>query len=350
MKRIIIITLSLLLIANFVAAANEGTTGAQFLKILVGGKATAMGGAFVAVADDASALYYNPAGIATLSKMSILLNYVKWPAEINYTYFGFVYPLGGIMGSVGFQAGFLTMPSMDVTTIEEPEGTGEKFSATDFEVGGSYARNFTDKLSIGLTGKFISQTIADASASMFAFDAGAQYRTGFKSLRIGMAIRNFGSEGQFTGGQTLSDKYTKWSYQTPINVQYITETFQLPMNFNFGIAYDLLEGPANFLTTSLEFQNPNDGTENVRLGMEYNYSKMIFVRLGYIFNWERFKPRLDNMGDLALNQKIEDLSAGLGFNYNVSGIDVMVDYSYTEMGLLSDQFRNGHRVGLTLAF
>jgi len=350
MKRIIIITLSLLLIANFVAAANEGTTGAQFLKILVGGKATAMGGAFVAIADDASALYYNPAGIATLSKMSIMLNYVKWPADINYTFFGFVYPMGGITGSVGFQAGFLTMPSMDVTTVEEPEGTGEKFSATDFEVGGTYARNFTDKLSIGFSGKFISQTIADASASMFAFDAGALYNTGFKSLRIGMSIRNFGSEGQFTGGQVLSTTYTPYSYQTPVNVSYITEAFQLPMNFNFGIAYDFLEGPANYLTTTLEFQNPNDGTENMRVGLEYNYSKMIFVRLGYILNYDKLKPRIDNMSDLSLNKKLEDLSAGIGFKYNLSGIDVIVDYSYTEMGLLSDQFVNGHRVGLTLAF
>jgi len=100
-EKLLFIIISVTLLANFAYSFNEGTTGAQFLKILVGSKATAMGGAFVSIADDPSALYYNPAGIATMNKMGILLNYVKYPAEISYSYVGFVSPMG-IAGSFWF--------------------------------------------------------------------------------------------------------------------------------------------------------------------------------------------------------------------------------------------------------
>ncbi len=352
MKRYIISFIVLLLVANFLMAMNEGTTGAQFLKILVGGKATSMGGAFVALADDASALYYNPAGIVKLKKNAIILNYVKWPADIYYSFIGMVIPLG-VNGAFGIHAAYLGMSDMDVTTIENPEGTGETFSSTDFYVGFSYAKFFTDKLSIGVTGKIIQEMIYDASSQMIAIDAGSCYYTGFNSLRIGMAIRNFGSDGEFHGGTVLMDQYDKWDDgQTPINVYYVTDPYPIPLNFNFGIAYDFLEGPTNFLTTVLEFQNPNDGTENVRFGMEYNYNKMIALRLGYIFNYDNWENKLDGkeFGDLTTDEKIENLTAGIGFNYDMDGVEVGIDYSYTGMGNLSDNFTNGHRVSLQIGF
>ncbi len=350
MKKIIFIFITVLLLANFAYSFNEGTTGAQFLKILVGSKATSMGGAFVSIADDPSALYYNPAGIANMNKIGILLNYVKYPAEISYSYIGFVSPMG-IIGSFGLQAGIMTMPQMEITTVENPDGTGEYFSASSYVVGASYAKAFTDKLTSGITVKYIQEKIVDATSTMIAFDGGALYKTGFKSLRIGMSIRNFGSEGMFTGGTILTDKYAKWvDGQTELNIYYKTDPYTLPMNFNFGLAYDFLEGPVNYLTTTLEFQNPNDGTENVRLGIEYNLSKILSLRAGYIFNWEKFKNILDNMDVLTQNEKIENLTAGIGFKYGFSGIDIGIDYSYLEMGLLSDNYINGHRVSLTLNF
>ena len=350
MKRSIIILIALLLLANFAYSVNEGTTGAQFLKILVGSKASGMGGAFVANGDDPSVLYYNPAGIANMNKMGILFNYVKWPAEISYSYIAMVVPMG-ISGAFGIQAGLMSTSSMEVTTIEEPEGTGEYFSAMSYQVGASYAKPFTDKLAAGLTLKYISETIADATSMILAFDGGATYKTGFKSLRIGMAIRNFGSEEEFKGGTILTDTYKKWTDgQTDLNIYYKTDPYPIPMNFNFGVAYDFLEGPSNYLTGALEFQNPNDGTENVRLGFEYSFAKIISLRLGYIFNYDKFKAVLDGYDDLTANEKSENLTTGLGIKYGFSGIDVGIDYSYTEMGLLSDSYMNGHRVTLTVAF
>jgi len=166
-----------------------------------------------------------------------------------------------------------------------------------------------------------------------------------------MAIRNFGSEGQFTGGTVLTDTYQRWTDgQTDMNIYYKTDPYPIPMNFNFGVAYDFLEGPSNFLTGALEFQNPNDGTENVRAGFEYNFAKIVSLRLGYIFNYDKFVTMLEDFDDLTTNEKSENLTAGVGFKYGFSGVDVGIDYSYTEMGLLSDSYMNGHRVTLTIAF
>lgn len=350
MKKIILSIIAIMVLASFVFAMNEATTGAQFLKINVGGKATAMGGAFSSIADDASALYYNPAGIVKLTKLNVMFNYVKWPADITYSYVGFTAPLG-ILGTMGVQAGFLTMPPMEVTTVEEWDGTGETFTYMSYYVGMSYARYFTDKLAIGLTGKIIQEMIWDASSSMMAVDLGATYYTGFKSLRIGMAVRNFGSEGQFTGGTVLTDQWDRYEDgTTPVNVEIQTEPYPIPLNFNFGVAYDVLEGPANFLTAALEFQNPSDAGENIKLGLEYNFNKMIFVRLGYIAHLDEIMDKIDAMGDLETEEKIEGLSAGLGFKLNLTGIDVNVDYSYTGMGKLGANFMNGHRVVLGVAF
>ena len=241
MKKLLTLIAILLFVAGSLMAANEGTAGAQFMKILLGGRATSMGGAFTALADDASALYYNPAGIVKLNNNEILLNYVKWPAGIGYSYVGMVFPMG-INGSFGFQAALMSVPSMEVTTIEYPEGTGENFSVSNYYVGLSYAKYFTDKLSVGITGKFIQEIIYDASSSMMAIDIGATYFTGFKSLRIGMAIRNFGTDGQFLGGTVLQENITYYEDgQQPIKFSYVTEPYSLPLNFNVGIAYDILE-------------------------------------------------------------------------------------------------------------
>ncbi|MDY6787796.1 MAG: PorV/PorQ family protein [candidate division WOR-3 bacterium] len=349
MKKYIISLIVLLLIANGLMAMNEGTAGAQFLKIPVGGRATAMAGAFVALADDISTLYYNPAGLVKLNQNTILLNYVKWPAGIGYSYVGMAFPMG-VQGAFGIQAGIMSVPEMEVTTVDYPEGTDEYFGVSNYFVGLTYSRYFTDKLAVGLTTKLIQEVIYDASSSMMAVDLGASYETGFKSLRIGMAIRNFGSDGQFTGGTILSDQIDYLEDQQPVNILIATEPYPIPLNFNFGVAYDFLEGPDNFLTGVIEFQNPNDGPEAFRMGAEYSFADMMFARLGYMFDWDRLMDIKDNPDEFNTEEKIEGLTAGMGFKQNLSGFNIGIDYSYTGMGKLGGSFTNGHRVSLSIGF
>src|SRR5262245_35135752 len=137
--------------------AKVGTFDGQFLKIGVGARAEGMGGAFVGVADDATALYWNSAGIARIEpdKSELSLNHAWWLASTSFEQLDYVFHLKKIPGAFGFNVRALTMPEMPVTTAYQPDGTGESFDAGYMSGGLSYARSFTDKFSAGVTGNFI---------------------------------------------------------------------------------------------------------------------------------------------------------------------------------------------------
>jgi len=172
MKHRITILLTLVLLASvaFVSPAQAafskvGTTGAAFLKIGVG-RATAMGDAFVAIADDASASYFNPAGLARVNRQ-IALNHVDWIADVTHENLAIVLPMSNF-GTVAFTVTALAMGQIEQTTIDNPntvtredEGTGLFFGASDMAFAISYARLITDKLSFGVTTKVVNQSIWD---------------------------------------------------------------------------------------------------------------------------------------------------------------------------------------------
>jgi len=156
----------------FGSDVKKGTTAAQFLKITPGARSVAMGNAFVAVANDASALYWNPSGIALLNSNQVTISHAEWLADINYEFVGLAIPLGSF-GTVGTAVTVLHMGDMLVTSAEDPEGQiGQTFTARDLAISISYARKLTDKFSIGFNGKYIQQTIFHSSASSYALDVG----------------------------------------------------------------------------------------------------------------------------------------------------------------------------------
>src|SRR5688500_3922781 len=100
-----------------------GTSSGTFLKIGVGARATGLGESFVAVANDPSAIYWKPAGIASLQRQEVLLSHVEWPADIRYEHIAYVLPVQRLGGSLGFQIGMLAT-EIDETTELRPFGTG----------------------------------------------------------------------------------------------------------------------------------------------------------------------------------------------------------------------------------
>src|SRR3990172_8727898 len=121
-----------------------GTLGGQSLKIGVGARSAAMGDAYVAIADDATAVYWNPAGIARISGQSVTLNHTEWPADINFDQAAYVFGIKWIPGMLGVNVRALTMSSDIVRTTYLPEGTGETFDAGEWAYGLSYGRSLTD--------------------------------------------------------------------------------------------------------------------------------------------------------------------------------------------------------------
>ncbi|TFB11047.1 PorV/PorQ family protein [Candidatus Marinimicrobia bacterium MT.SAG.4] len=180
---------------NFVSNVSKvGTSSAPFLTVPIGPRAISMGGAFVAVSDDASALYWNPSGITRLDRNEFVAIHSKWIAGINHDFGAIVFQLGS-SGTLGLSIISITMDEMEVRTELLPEGTGEFFSANDMAIGATYAKNLTDRFSIGFTGKYIFQKIWHAQASGFAMDFGTLFKTDlFNGMRIGAVITNFGQD------------------------------------------------------------------------------------------------------------------------------------------------------------
>ncbi|HTW92868.1 MAG TPA: PorV/PorQ family protein [bacterium] len=354
MKHRITYLLTAVLLASvaFVSSAQAafskvGSTGAAFLKIGVG-RSTAMGDAFVAIADDPSAAYFNPAGLARVSR-TIQVNHVNWIADVNHDNLTFVLPLTSF-GTIAVNVTALTMGQIEQTTIDNPnttiredEGTGLFFSASDMAVGVSYARIITDKLSFGFTGKVITQTVWDMSASAFGFDLGLLYNTGFKSLRIGAAVTNYGTQLAFTGREL--DYSFSWPDSGPsqINGSYSTTPVGLPTNFRFGIAYDIIEAQNpdkdSRLTAALDINHPSDINETVNFGLEYGIANAFFLRGGYVLNTDNSYQ--DELGWST------GICAGLGARAKpVHGLSIGLDYTFRYFEYLKPT----HRLQLTVGF
>ncbi|MFA4923583.1 MAG: PorV/PorQ family protein, partial [Ignavibacteriaceae bacterium] len=173
--------------------SKTGTTAASFLEIGVGASANAMGGAFVSLANDASSLYWNVSGMANLDQYEVILVHTDWIADTKFDFAGLVLPLGDF-GNIGLSLTSLSMEDMKVRTVELPEGTGENFSASDISIALSYARKLTDRFSIGITAKYIKQSIWHMSSSAFAVDAGTSFKTDLLGgMTIGAVMTNFGT-------------------------------------------------------------------------------------------------------------------------------------------------------------
>ncbi|MEK9138460.1 MAG: PorV/PorQ family protein, partial [Bacteroidota bacterium] len=182
-----------------------GTTAAKFLSIPVGARALGMGGAFVAVANDASAMYWNPSGLASITQSEAVFAHANWLADIDFNYGGVIMPMEDV-GIIGVNFTSLSMAEMERTTEDRPEGTGQYFSAGSFAVGVSYAKKLTDWFSIGGNVKYINEHIWNSSATGFAVDVGTLFTTPFPGLKFGVAISNFGTKMRMTGDDLLVQK------------------------------------------------------------------------------------------------------------------------------------------------
>ena len=306
--------------ASEAAFAKVGTAGAQFLKIGMGARGAAMGGAFVATADDPSAAWWNPACLVRVPGTQVQLSHVEWLESIRYEV-GIVSREFPDIGTFALQFGLLNSGDMDVTTVEEPFGTGETFTCSDMVVGLSFARMLTDRFSTGITVKYVREAWDDVSAGGIAVDLGTLYNTGFRTLRIGMAIQHFGGELQPDG------EYT--SYFSGDDSTDVYEKYSMPMTFRLGLSMDILDRGSHFMTVNVDAVHPNDNEEQVGFGAEYWYNNLFALRGGYRMNTDE-----------------EGLTAGAGFRIPMGDQTIILDYAYSDFGMLEMV----HRASLGFAF
>jgi hypothetical protein len=318
------------------SVSKVGTVAAPFLEIGIGSKAESMGGAFVAIANDASALYWNPSGIATLPRSEVIFMHSEFFEGFNFDFFGIVMPLGSF-GTVGGRITSLGTDELEVRTVDRPDGTGEFFNSQDLAVAVSYARNITDRFSIGFNFKFINQRIWRETAQGFGIDIGTLFvAVPSKNLRIGATLTNLGTKMKLGGKdllvfQDIAPDQMGNNDRIPANLQ--TDRWPLPLNFQFGVAMDIINGENNRLTISSDFIHPSDNNESINLGSEYNLSNTLFIRAGY--------------RNLFLKDNEEGLTFGGGIGANFLGnVRFKFDYSYTDFGRLN----NVQRFTLGVAF
>ncbi|MCK5571188.1 MAG: PorV/PorQ family protein, partial [Bacteroidetes bacterium] len=189
----------LVVLSGVVAAQTKvGTTAGQFLKIGVGPRAIAMGGAYVASNRDVTSLYWNVGAFQQAEKSELVFSHTDWLVDTKFQWVGFMLHLGDD-NAIGVSLTQLDYGEEQVTTVELPEGTSERWAAKDLALGISYSRRLTDRFSIGATAKYIEQRIWNESATTFAFDLGLLFMSGFNDMRLGVSMTNFGGDFKMDG-------------------------------------------------------------------------------------------------------------------------------------------------------
>jgi len=295
---------------------RAGISTAQFLKIGVGGRATAMGDAFVAIANDVSALYWNPAGLAQFSENQVMFAHNQWVVDINHDFVGAVYHLDD-ENTFGVALTSLSMDEMKVTTEYAPFGTGEYFGFSDLAIAISYSKKMTDQFSFGGTVRYIEETLDKLKMRGIMVDLGTYYWTGLGSTRFAVTVTNFGNDLAPDGEVVLVGNRTKSEWQS----------FSPPTMFRIGFALEPYENDEHRVTTSIQLNHPNDNSENLSLGVEYVWNKMFFARAGYKINVDE-----------------QDISFGAGVNVPVSIANVSIDYAFANFSRLG----SAHRFSITL--
>lgn len=280
---------------------RAGISTAQFLKIGVGGRAAAMGDAFVAVANDASALYWNPAGMVQSNQNQVFFSHNEWLVDIKHEYLGAVYHLSSA-DAVGISVTALHMDDMPVTTEVMPFGTGEYFSFGDVAVSLSYARKMTEQFSFGGTVRYIQETMDKLKMRGVMIDLGTYYWTGLGTSRFAVTVSNFGNELAPDGEVVLfgNRKTSEW------------QSFSPPTMFRIGFAFEPYQTESHKITTSVQLNHPNDNSENVSTGIEYKWREQFFLRGGYKFNVEE-----------------QNFSLGAGIKVPINIADFSFDYAYS---------------------
>ncbi|MBN2365059.1 MAG: PorV/PorQ family protein [Calditrichaeota bacterium] len=321
-RHICIIFLVLFLVISFSsvnAATNKnGTVAAQFLKIGAGARAMGMAGAVVAIPEDPYALYWNPAIITTIHRPTLSGSHTQWFADIRHEFFSFILPVNN-SSAVGFQVIILTMDDMEITTVDQPHGTGEFFGASDLAIGASYGIRVTDFFALGFTGKYIQQSIYNENAGTFALDIGSILNVPFYGLRLGMNFSNFGGKLQLDGRDLTRefDLNPNNTLNVGVESRLKTEPWELPVNFRVGVSMDMVGDQQNFFnsemnrfTLSIDGNHPTDGDEFLAFGAEYAFRDILMLRGGY-----------------RLNRDVEKLFYGIGLNVPMTGAGFTFDYA-----------------------
>jgi hypothetical protein len=316
------------------AQSNAGTAIGQFLLIDPGARFAAMGNAGASAPEGAQSAYYNPAAIGQLGRWEFTLTHAAWLADITYDYVAGSIPLGK-WGNAFASLTALNSGEMDVRTVEQPLGTGERFSVSNVALGIGYGLMLTDRVAIGLQGNYVQERIWHSSVSTLTVSLGTLYESAANGLRIGASLSNFGTRASYEG-RDLRIIYDydpdRYGDNNTLPGERYVESYPVPQVFRVGLGWPIRLGARQRLYVAADAQHPSDNEESVSLGMEYDYHELFSLRGGY--------------RDLFLEAAEGGLTFGAGFRYRLDPVDYRLDYAWADYGLLDA----AHRITLGVSF
>jgi hypothetical protein len=311
----------------------SGTSVANFLKIGVGARSVAMGEAAVAVVNDASALFWNPAAITRVDKFgSISISTMNWLVDTRYSHIGSVLNLKSF-GVVGVDLQYLDYGNIEETTVYDQDGTGRFFSASDLAVGLAYARELTERFSFGVKIKYIAEELAGVSATALGFDVGGLFTTSFfnNNFRIAATLSNFGTKMKFSGRDlaiTYNIPDNPANKQIPANLE--TLEWEIPLLFRFGVSNYFVKNEDLSLLAAYDILDSRDYKARHNFGLEAGYRNIFYLRGGYKLNYDEI-----------------DYTAGIGFDFSkIMGYDLRLDYVFLDYGV----FESLHQFTFNIGF
>lgn len=278
-----------------------GTSTAQFLKLGAGARASGMGDAFVGISDDATAVYWNPAGLNQIENNSVSLMHAVWVEDIFYDWVSYAHPAGkaGVLG-IGIQ--YLSYG--DIREIDETGLEGNNFSPSDFATTISFAEEIYGT-SFGFNMKYISSKIKK-KATAFAIDIGWMHKIMDNKISLGLVFQNIGTKMKF-----------------------VDEEDSLPINIRLGGAYKVRDK----WIVSLDVSAPIDNEINGGIGVENNYKLSDNINIAWRIGYNTKTTDVGGLGGYSL---------GLGGNFK----RYRVDYAFVPFGDLGDT----HRISIGISF
>jgi len=289
-----------MLYLNIFGDTNAGNTGLAFLKIGAGSRAVGMGEAYTAVANDASATYWNPAGLAQLNKSEVIFTHNKWFQDISNEFLAVSFLAGKNAFGISFISNNIGGIERRVKPTAEPLGI---IDARDIMLGLSFARSYKNNLQWGITVKYLYEKIYLETTYGFATDLGIIYQLPITGLSVAASAQNLGKMSRF-----------------------VNETVTLPSMLKTGLAYRLpIRVQGNFLIAA-DLVKILDGSFHTNFGFEYELKNLLALRCGYLTGYD---------------ERSLQYGAGLKFSR------YRLDYAYAPF---SSNIGNSHRISLRLVF
>jgi hypothetical protein len=329
-----------------------GSTSSEFLLLGAGARGAALGGAYAALTNDVTALYYNPAGLAQMARPSIMVSTYSYVASTRYSWVGIGLPMSGGSRAVGLSVGSFGFSDQPVYTLEDPDGTGETYSVAQTFIAATYSQNFSDRFSAGFTAKMVTDHLGSTAANGFALDFGTNFHAmiGDRPIRAAFVIQNLGTNMRHDGTALetgVARTPPLGTVDIPQELQPVrlrSSSWGLPVQFRVGVALDIFSQGMNRVSVLGEFNQPVNTKPGAGAGLEWNLANVgnsgfsLAARGSYTLQPDNKLEPGSGAGFATTistsNFSKDGVALGGGLSYGRGTWRVGFDYAYRSLGTL----------------